>query len=47
MEAGATVSKTFDLTPGNYVVFCNIDTKTGANVLNHFTHGMVAPLVVV
>ena len=47
VKAGTSVTKTFDLTPGNYVVFCNIDTKNGATVLNHFTHGMVAPLVVV
>jgi hypothetical protein len=44
---GKTVTKTFTLAPGTYVMFCNIDTKTGKTVLNHFTHGMAAPLVVV
>ena len=47
VTAGATVTKTFDLPPGTYVVFCNIDNKNGPTVLNHFTHGMVATLVVV
>jgi hypothetical protein len=47
VAAGATVTKTFDLPPGTYVVFCNIDNKNGATVLNHFMHGMVASLVVV
>ena len=45
--AGATVTKTFNLPPGTYVMFCNIDNKNGPTVLNHFTHGMVATLVVV
>jgi hypothetical protein len=47
VTAGSTVTKTFDLTPGTYVVFCNIDTKNGNAVLNHFMKGMVATLVVV
>jgi hypothetical protein len=40
------VTKTFDLPPGTYVMFCNID-NTGANgtVTNHFQHGMSAVLV--
>jgi hypothetical protein len=47
VPAGTTVTKTFDLPPGTYVMFCNIDNKVGGSVLNHFTHGMVASLVVV
>ena len=47
VTAGSTVTKTFDLPPGTYVVFCNIDTKSGNAVLNHFMRGMVATLVVV
>jgi len=47
VTAGASVTKTFDLPPGNYVMFCNIDNKNGPTVLNHFMHGMVATLVVV
>jgi len=47
VAAGTTVSKVFDLPAGTYVVFCNIDTKGGSTVLNHFVHGMVASLVVV
>jgi hypothetical protein len=47
VTAGSTVTKTFDLPAGTYVVFCNIDTKNGSAVLNHFVHGMVATLVVV
>lgn len=40
------VTKTFDLAPGTYVMFCNID-DAGANgsVTNHFQHGMSAVLV--
>ena len=44
---GTTVTKTFDLTTGTYVMFCNMDDKDGGALLNHFTHGMVASLVVV
>lgn len=47
VTAGSTVTMTFNLAPGTYVVFCNIDTKNGTAVLNHFMHGMVATLVVV
>ena len=45
--AGKTVTKTFNLTPGTYVIFCNIDSKNGKSVLNHFMHGMVTTLTVV
>lgn len=47
VKAGTTVTKTFTLTPGTYVMFCNIDTKNGSTTLNHFVHGMVATLAVV
>jgi plastocyanin len=47
VAARSTVTKTFDLPPGTYVMFCNIDSKNGGKVLNHFTHGMVATLLVV
>ena len=47
VPVGKTVTKTFDLTAGTYVVFCNIDNKSGGKVLNHFVRGMAATLVVV
>jgi hypothetical protein len=47
VAARTTVTKQFNLQPGTYVMFCNIDNKTGGAVLNHFTHGMVATLVVI
>lgn len=47
VPAGTTVTKKFNLQPGSYVMFCNIDNKTGGTVLNHFTHAMVATLVVI
>ncbi|MDQ1477664.1 MAG: hypothetical protein QOE62_2893, partial [Actinomycetota bacterium] len=47
VPARTTVTKTLDLSPGTYVMFCNIDNKSSGSVLNHFTHGMVATLVVV
>jgi hypothetical protein len=47
VPAGGSVTKTFDLPPGTYVMFCNIDNKNNGTVLNHFTRGMVAPLIAV
>jgi len=47
VPVGATVTKTFNLAPGTYVIFCNIDNKSGGTTLNHFVHGMVTTLVVV
>jgi hypothetical protein len=47
VPVGSTVTKTFDLAPGTYVIFCNIDNKSSGTVLNHFVHGMVTTLVVV
>ncbi len=44
----SSVTKTFTLPAGTYVMFCNIDNKiTGGTVFNHFMHGMVATLTVV
>ncbi len=43
MKKGATVTKTIELTPGTYVMFCNIDTKLpDGTILNHFQRGMSA-----
>ena len=47
VTVGSTVTKTLVLTPGTYVMFCNIDSKSGGVVFNHYTHGMVASLTVV
>ena len=47
VKAGTTVTKTFELPAGTYVIFCNIDNKIGGKAVNHFTHGMVATLTVV
>ncbi|MCU1426601.1 MAG: exported protein of unknown function [Actinomycetia bacterium] len=42
------VTKSFDLPPGTYVLFCNIDLKKpDGTVVNHFKSGMRTPLVVV
>jgi uncharacterized cupredoxin-like copper-binding protein len=47
VPARTHTTKTFNLTPGNYVLFCNIDNKSpGSPVLNHFQHGMSATLTV-
>lgn len=48
IKAQAHAVRRFDLTPGTYVMFCNIDTKSkDATVTNHFAHGMHAVLTVV
>ncbi len=47
VKPGKTVTKTFKLTPGTYVMFCNIDDKNAdGTVTNHFVHGMTAVLTV-
>lgn len=44
---GKTVSKNFELTPGNYVMFCNIDNpQPDGTVINHFQRGMHASFAV-
>jgi plastocyanin len=42
VKPGKTVTKTFTLRPGRYVMFCNIDDASG----NHFAHAMYAEFVV-
>ena len=42
VKPGKTVTKTFKLKPGHYVMFCNIDDATG----NHFAHAMYEEFVV-
>jgi uncharacterized cupredoxin-like copper-binding protein len=43
VEMGKTVTKTIALTPGTYVLICNIDTvQPDGTVLNHFQQGMDA-----
>jgi uncharacterized cupredoxin-like copper-binding protein len=43
VEAGKTVTETIRLTPGAYVMFCNIDTTLpDGTVINHFQRGMSA-----
>jgi uncharacterized cupredoxin-like copper-binding protein len=47
VKAGKTVIRTFKLTPGTYVMFCNIDNNNAdGTVTNHFQHGMTATLTV-
>jgi hypothetical protein len=47
VPARTSVTKTFNLAAGTYVMFCNIDNKTGSTVRNHFKSGMVTTLIVV
>ena len=43
VKQGKTVTKTLSLTPGTYVMICNIDTTLpDGTVLNHFQRGMYA-----
>jgi hypothetical protein len=44
--AGKTVSKSFDLAPGSYVVFCNVVEGAGANVISHYKNGMRTTLTI-
>jgi hypothetical protein len=40
-KAGATKTKSFKLTPGTYVLFCNIvEDESGGEVVSHFKEGM-------
>ena len=44
---GKSVTKRLKLTPGSYVIFCNIDNKApDGTVTNHFQSGMSATLTV-
>jgi hypothetical protein len=47
VPARTSVTKTFDLSPGTYVLFCNIDNKVGTTVRNHFKSGMFTTLIAV
>lgn len=47
VKVGKTVTKHFKLTPGNYVVFCNIDDHApDGTVTSHFQNGMSATVTV-
>jgi hypothetical protein len=47
VAAQASVTKSFTLPAGTYVMFCNIDTKNGdGTITNHFKRGMAATLTV-
>lgn len=47
VKKGKTVAKTIALTPGTYVMLCNIDGKMAdGTVLNHFQEGMHAVFTV-
>ena len=47
MKAGGHAQQSFELTPGTYILYCNIDTKAKSGVVNHFHAGMSATLTVV
>ena len=48
VPAGKQVTKSFDLSPGTYVMFCNIDTKNpDGTITNHFQAGMHATVTVI
>jgi uncharacterized cupredoxin-like copper-binding protein len=48
VKAQKHITKRFVLTPGTYVMFCNIDSKNAAGtVTNHFMKGMSATITVV
>jgi uncharacterized cupredoxin-like copper-binding protein len=47
IKPGKTVVKSFTLTPGTYVMFCNIDNQNpDGTVVNHFHEGMSATITV-
>jgi uncharacterized cupredoxin-like copper-binding protein len=47
VKPGATVVKSFKLTPGHYVMICNIDDKQAdGTVISHFQRGMSATITV-
>ncbi len=43
---GTKAKKSFDLEPGNYILFCNITDEEESGPLNHFAEGMHATFVV-
>ena len=47
VKPGATVVKSFHLSPGTYVMICNIDDKQpDGSVISHFQRGMSATITV-
>jgi uncharacterized cupredoxin-like copper-binding protein len=47
VKPGQTVVKHFNLVPGTYVMFCNVDnTNPDGTTLNHFHQGMAATITV-
>lgn len=44
IKAGKTNSAVFDLTPGTYVVFCNVNRNVGNTKISHFKQGLYALL---
>lgn len=47
IEVDKTATKTFDLSAGNYVVFCNVtEEQSDGTVLSHFKEGMYSNLAV-
>lgn len=46
VKAGKTKSAVFDLTPGTYVVFCNVNQDVGNTKISHFKQGQNAVLTV-
>ena len=46
VKAGKTKSAVFDLTPGTYVVFCNVNQDVGNTKISHFKQGQHAVLTV-
>jgi uncharacterized cupredoxin-like copper-binding protein len=48
VAARSHVTKKLTLTPGTYVLFCNIDTPSpGSATINHFQHGMATTITVI
>ena len=45
-KEGKTKSAVFDLTPGTYVVFCNVNQDVGNTKISHFKQGQHAVLTV-
>jgi len=46
IEVGKTLSHTYNLKPGKYVVFCNLTSPEGGVDVSHFAKGMSAVITV-
>jgi uncharacterized cupredoxin-like copper-binding protein len=44
--AGSTQSLSLDLTPGKYLLICNVVDASGSKPVSHYRNGMVASLLV-